>query len=135
MTWELNIWAVLVAALANLAIGMVWYSRFLFTEPWLRETGITKDEIAQNPPRRAFALWAAGSLAAALTLFYLQSLAGTTGAASGLVMGLAAGVGLVAASAAGKYAFAKQSLLLFLINEGNTVVGIVAMSVIIAVWR
>lgn len=132
--WNPNIWAVLVAALVNLVIGMVWYSRFLFTEPWLRETGISKEEIAINPPRRAFALWAVGSLVAALALSWLHGLIGDVSLTSGVVVGVVAGVGLVAASAAGKYAFGRQSLVLYLINEGNNALGIVAMSVIIAVW-
>ena len=133
--WNPNIWAVLVAAAANLAIGMVWYSRFLFTEPWLRETGITKDEIAANPPRKAFVLWAVGSLVMALALSWLHGLIGAYSAGAGIAVGVVAGVGLVAASAAGKYAFGKQSLTLYLINEGNSALGMLAMSLIIALWR
>ena len=135
MDWNPNIWAVLIAALANLVIGMIWYSRFLFTEPWLRETGISKEEIAKEPPRRAFALWAVGSLVAAMALSYLHGLIGGAPVISGVVVGMVVGVGLVAASAAGKYAFGRQSRVLYLINEGNNAVGMLAMSLIIALWR
>ncbi len=133
--WDLNIWAVLVAAAANLGIGMVWYAIPAISRNWMREVGTTKEQIAANPPRMPFAMWAAATLVAAFALSYLSQASGAAGLAEGLLLGVWVGVCVTTASAVGKHAFARQSATLFLITEANTTLGIIVMSAIVTVWR
>jgi hypothetical protein len=45
---SINIWAVLVAAIAFWALGALWYSPLLFSKRWQKEVGL-KDEDIKNP--------------------------------------------------------------------------------------
>jgi uncharacterized membrane protein YpjA len=35
-----NLWAVLVAAIATMVVGFLWYSPFLFARPWMLGHGL-----------------------------------------------------------------------------------------------
>ncbi len=50
MTREINYWALIVAALAALVVGAVWYSSFLFGNAWmeLRFDPSSLDNYTQN---------------------------------------------------------------------------------------
>ena len=41
----MNILAVLVAAIVPMAIGMVWYNSKTFGNAWMKETGLTEEEL------------------------------------------------------------------------------------------
>ena len=42
---QINLMAVLVAALSNFVIGALWYSSLLFQKPWMRESGMVFDKL------------------------------------------------------------------------------------------
>ena len=52
----INPWAVLVAAVATMVIGFLWYSPILFARPWMRLMGCDPDDKAKlhadRQPRR-----------------------------------------------------------------------------------
>ena len=49
---ELNIWAILVAGVLNMAIGASWYSEALFGKKWMAYLGFKKEEL--NPSAGLF---------------------------------------------------------------------------------
>jgi len=42
-----NLWAVLVAAVASMVVGFLWYSPFLFARPWMLAMGYDPDNKAK----------------------------------------------------------------------------------------
>ena len=44
-TTDLNYWAIIVATLAGMIVGALWYSPLMFSGTWLRLIGKTSDEI------------------------------------------------------------------------------------------
>ena len=42
-----NLWAVLVAAIATMVVGFLWYSPFLFARPWMLAMGYDPDNKAK----------------------------------------------------------------------------------------
>jgi hypothetical protein len=44
----INIWAVLVAALAFWALGALWYSPLLFSKRWQKEVGLKEEDIKKT---------------------------------------------------------------------------------------
>ncbi len=45
MEFDINYWAVLVAAIAQFVIGMAWYSPMLFGKTWMKEMGLTDKDM------------------------------------------------------------------------------------------
>ena len=113
---EVNWIAVFVAAVSSFLLGGVWYSPALFGSVWMRETGLTEEQLAQ----RNLALVFGGSfvlslIAAAVFGLFLgpsPELSFSLGA------GFSAGLCWVAASFGINYLFAKRSLALFAVDGG-----------------
>jgi len=41
----INIWALLVAALAKMVVGMIWYSPAMFLKPWMKLVGRSPEDM------------------------------------------------------------------------------------------
>ena len=135
MDTSYNVWAMLIAALANNVIGALWYAKPLFGRAWMQEVGLTE---AHRPSRISVAPFAAAiaaSLVLSVALAWANAAAASASLLDGVVVGLIVAVGLGAAISAPHYAFAGRSLKLFLINMGHTLVVVVVMSAIIGLWR
>jgi hypothetical protein len=52
----INHCAVLVCALANLALGAIWYSPLLFYKPWMKENNFTEDDLKKNNPAKTYGI-------------------------------------------------------------------------------
>lgn len=45
MTFNVNILALVLGMVLNMGLGMLWYSPVLFAKPWMKEAGITQEEV------------------------------------------------------------------------------------------
>lgn len=135
MAQDYNLWAIILAVVANQAIGAAWYSPPLFAKVWMKEVGHTPESIREGPRRQPFVVALVTAVVLAVALAWAHAAAGATGPLGGAVVGLIVGVGLVAMAVAPHYAFSGRSLRLYLIDQGHSVVAIVVMSVIIGAWR
>jgi hypothetical protein len=128
---KVNYLAALVAALSSFLIGGLWYSPILFAKAWMRETGLTDEQLRTGLGRTfggAFVL----SLVMALNLGFF--LGPTAGVAWGATAGALAGVGWVASSLAVIYLFERRSLTLILIDGGYQAVAFTVMGAILGAW-
>ncbi|WP_396182361.1 DUF1761 domain-containing protein [Flavobacterium sp.] len=53
---EMNFYAILVAALTTLVVGSIWYSPVLFGNAWMKETGLTEEELKKGSMLKIFGL-------------------------------------------------------------------------------
>ncbi len=53
---EMNWIAVFVSALATLVVGFIWYNPKVFGTVWMKETGLTQDELAKGNILKTFSL-------------------------------------------------------------------------------
>jgi hypothetical protein len=128
----INLLAVLVAALSSFLLGGLWYSPALFGRIWSREAG--RDGCSQpGHSAKVFALSFLLALVAAWVFaIYLGPKPGFLFA---LGAGLAAGLGLVAASFGINYLFASRSLKLWMIDGGYHTAQFVLFGVILGLWH
>jgi len=130
---EVNIWAVLAAAVATFLIGGLWYSPVLFAKVWQREAGLSDERLRNGNPGLIFGLaFVLALLAAFVFAMFLgprPALAFATGA------GFAAGLAWVAASLGIIYLFERRSLGLFLINGGYVTLAFTAIGAILGAWH
>lgn len=130
---KLNYLAIVVAALSTFAVGFVWYSPALFGSAWMRETGLTEEDMKRRNPAKVFGL----SLLLALVMaFNLAAFIGTEATFGfAVAAAFAAGFGWVALAMGVTALFEGRSIRLWLIDAGYHVVSFLTMGAILGGWR
>ncbi|QKJ29850.1 DUF1761 domain-containing protein [Mucilaginibacter mali] len=127
----INWLAVIVAALSSFMVGGIWYSPKVFGNTWMKDTGLSQDEIRKGNKARAFGMTAFFSLIMSANLAaFLAAPTTTTGAQAGFL----AGVWTFSAIAIHSL-FELRSWRLIFINGGYSVVSLVLMGAILGAWR
>ena len=130
---QLNIVAILAAALASFAIGGLWYSQLLFGNLWMRQAKISEEMAASANMVRTFGLAFVAALVIACNLAIF--LGSGIGATAGALYGFLAGLGWVAMAFAINDLFEQRPLRLFLVNAGYHTVAFTVMGLIIGAWQ
>lgn len=128
---EVNLLAVLVAALAAFIVGGLWYGP-LFGKRWQREAEIGDEQLKQVSPAKVFGLTLVLALIAAYV--FAVHLGPQPGLAFAAGRGFVVGVFFVATAFAINYLFAQRSLPLFLIDAGYNVLFFTAIGTVLGVW-
>lgn len=130
----INIPAVIVAALLPFILGGLWYSPLMFGNAWMKENGLSEEELAKGNKAKIFGL--------SFLFFLLMSanLAGflatpETDLQFGILAGFLAGFGWVALSIAVIALFERRSLKYMLVNGGYMVVAFLLMGAVLGGWR
>ncbi len=130
---EINIWAVLAAAVAIFLIGGLWYSPVLFARTWQREAGLSDERLKNGSPALVFGL--AFGLSVIASFVFAMFLGPRPGFGFATGAGFAAGFAWVAASLGIIYLFERRSMKLFLINGGYVTVAFTAIGAILGLWH
>ncbi len=123
--------AAVVAAVSSFLIGGLWYSPILFARAWMRETGLTEEQLKGKMGTvfgGAFVL----SLVVAMNLAFF--LGKDAGVAWGAGAGALAGIGWAAASLATVFLFERRSFTLIVIDGGYLAVSYTVMGAVIGAW-
>jgi surface polysaccharide O-acyltransferase-like enzyme len=134
-----NLWAVLVAAVATMVVGFLWYSPFLFARPWMLAMGYDPDNKAKLDEMRksagkSYALSFVASLVAAFVLGKIIDVATVDSALYGMKIGFAVWLGFVTTVQLTAKLFGNQPTKLYLINTSYQLVCYLVMGAILAVW-
>lgn len=123
---ELNILAILAAALANMLIGSMWYSPFLFGRWWLRLVHRYAPPVPDHKRAvvPAYGTMAIGSIITAFTLAYAFSFFEIESAVEAVLLSVLFWVGFVAAVTAHSVLFEGRSLGVYLIHLGYVLVSL-----------
>ncbi len=127
-----NLLAVVVAAVANMAVAALWYSPVLFGKPWLADVGAS-EEALRAAAGRGYVLAGIGSLVASFTLASSLSAFGMDGLVDGLLLGLEYGIGITAMYMLSIMAFEARSLRLIAIDAGFVVIGLAVVGSVLGV--
>lgn len=138
MQVEVNYLAVLVAALAGMAVGFVWYSSLLFAKPWMREMGYKKETMKKDGMTKMYIISMIATVVMAYVLSHVMYMSEnffmmgyvTTGLLSAFWMWL----GFVATVQVTDVLFGGKSWKLFGINTGYQLVSLLVMGLIIGLF-
>jgi hypothetical protein len=135
----INLWPVLVAALATMVVGFVWYSPLLFARSWTVLMGYDPNDKAKMDEMRKGAGKSYGiafvvSLVSAFVLAKFIAITTVNSALYGMKVGFAMWLGFVTTVQLTGVLFAKQPAKLYLINTGYQLVCYLTMGAILAVW-
>ncbi|HEX5394996.1 MAG TPA: DUF1761 domain-containing protein [Candidatus Saccharimonadales bacterium] len=130
---DINVWAVIVAAIINMVAGSFWYSRKFFGKEWAKLTGRKIEEMGGGG--RGYAIAAVGSLVQAYILAHFVQYAGSTTIWTGLVTGFWLWLGFVAVVAAVHLVFERRPWALWRINTGYFLAVLLINGALLAAWR
>jgi hypothetical protein len=135
-----NVWAVLVSALATMVVGFVWYSPWLFARRWTLLMGYDPDDKAklaemQKSAGPSYMLSLVASVLSAAALGKIIAIATIHTPLYGIKMGLAVWLGFVTTVQLTNALFMRQPAKLYAINTGYQLVCYVVMGAIMAAWR
>jgi len=128
--WNINLLAVLMAGIAHMLTGLVWFSPGLFGNDWMKLTG--KD---LKPASQWLFIGALGHLVIAFVLAFLINLAGATTLMGGIAVGVLIWVGFIVTLEIGELIWEKIPFRLFLLRIGNHLVALSIAGAILGVWR
>ena len=135
-----NLWAVLVCAVADMVLGFLWYSPVLFARPWMVLMGYDPNDKAkiaemQKSAGPSYALSFVASVLSATVLGKIIAVSTIVTALYGAKMGLAIWLGFVTTVQLTNALFSRQPARLYAINTGYQLVCYVVMGAILTAWR
>ena len=129
---DINLWAVIVAALTSFLLGGVWYSPVLFLRPWNKAMRRSEEE-QQAHPARVFGL---SFLFAVVSAYLFAWLIGPQpDLRTALTMGLIVGLGFVALSFGINYQFADRPFRAWFIDGGYHTLQFVLYGLVLGLWH
>ncbi len=137
ITPDINYLAVLVAAVASMVIGFLFYGP-LFGKFWIALMGFTKEQLDAGKAKgmsKSYALGFLGSLVTSYVLARFVAYTGAGGISGGLQTGFWAWLGFVATVALGSILWEGKSWKLYGLNMGYQFMNLLAMGAILAVWQ
>lgn len=137
-TANVNIFAVLVAAVLTFVLGAFWYSPVLFARQWMQAQGYTPEKLAEMK-RKGLARAYVGSALCYLVMAYVVALfaayTNSTTLPQGLWLGLLAWLGFAAPIGLTANLFSEKPIAAWVIDAGYQFAYLVIMSVLLSVWR
>ena len=128
---EINIWAILVAGIINMAIGATWYSTALFGKQWMNYLGFKMEEL--NPsPWLYVVVFILGLVIALVMALFLQ---GAGSALHGLAYGGLIGLGFVIPTMITHYLYEQRKGGFMLIVAGHELVVFLAYGALLGGWQ
>jgi len=127
---EINLLAVLVAAIVHMAVGLIWFQPKIFGDAWSK---LTRADL--KPSARWMPVGLIGHFLIALVLAIIVNLAHATSVVDGLFIGILVWLGFVVTLEIGELIWEKIPFNLFLVRVGNHLIGLGLAGAILAVWR
>lgn len=132
---DVNLVAVLVAAIATMIVGSIWYGP-LFGKTWMRLSGMTKDD-QKKMKMTAMRAMIMGFVVALITAYIIGVIVGLANASTigkGAMVGFWVWLGIGMPIHAGVYLWEGKPLNLFILNTIQYLITIVISASILAIW-
>jgi len=134
---SVSFWGVLLAAIAAMIVGAIWYSPSVFGKSWMKAIGQTEKGMMERR-NQAMPLLIGAALVTAYALAqvaaYLHSLTPDSGLTSAIEASLLVGVGFGATTLVAHTVFDPRDAQAMYINIGNRVVTLFVMGVVIGLF-
>jgi len=131
----INYWAVLVAAIAATAIGMLWYGP-LFGRQWMSMAGMTQKGMKNMKlkPAQSMTIGFVTTLLMAYVLAHFVAYAKPASWIEGLQTGLWIWLGFLATTMLGMVLWEGKPFKLYVLNTAYYLVSLAVMGAILAAW-
>ncbi len=130
---EVNLIAVLAAAIVNMAIGMLWYSPLLFGKQWMELSGKSEKELKQAKKGvwKVYAVsFAMGFIMAYVLAMFIEIFKARL-TIEAMQIAFMAWVGFVATTIANDFLYSGKPMKLYWINAGYYALSLIAMGMVL----
>lgn len=134
---DVNLVAVLVAAVASMIIGMLWYSPLLFGNIWMKLSGMSKSDMAKKKKKGMGGTMAVAFIAQLVTGYVLAifvAFTGSTTASTGAITGFWLWLGFVGTVTLGSVLWESKPVKLYVLNNAHNLLSLAVMGAIIGAW-
>lgn len=133
---DLNYVAILVAAIAHMLLGMVWYSPALFGKSWMKLLGKSEHDIKKmsNRATNGYILTFVSALVMSYVLAHFVDYTVSTTALAGVETGFWLWLGFVATTGMINFIWQDKHRNLYIIDNGYHLVSLMVMGAILAMW-
>jgi hypothetical protein len=132
---SINLLPVIVAGIVNMALGMLWYSPFLFGKLWMKSMHKTPEEMKQGGNPFIYIFNTISSLVLAYVLAHVVKFAGLTTAVQGATAGFWVWLGFVVTTILPTYMYEGRPKIPFFLYILYQMFSIIIMGVILALWK
>ena len=132
--FQINLWAVLVAGVASVVIGGLWYSPLLFGHAWMAAIGKTKEQVEKEFTPLQILVAFVVNLIVATVLSIIIDWANARTLTGGALIGGGLALGVMTALTGVDYFFEHRPAKLFLITTAHTVVSLTIIGLIVGAW-
>ncbi len=131
-----NYWAVLVAAIAQMIIGALWYSPALFGKQWMSMMNLTEESMKskKKEAQRGYVLMFVSAVVMCYVLANFVVYAKATTMLDGMLTGFWLWLGFIATVTLGGFLWEGKPFKLYLLNVTYWLVTLVVTSAILVVW-
>ena len=120
---------VVIAAVADMAIGALWYSPYLFGPMWMKEAGIKNFDM--KAARKSMAFQAASALVMAFILGYLLKTFNVTTTDAGFELTFLLWLGFVVTTSSMRVIFEKAKFSVYAITISYQLISMIVMTIIL----
>jgi hypothetical protein len=134
---HVSVWGWVLGGLSAIAVGMIWYSPFLFGPAWGKALGVSEKEMSRNRAKVMPVLLIVSFLTAyILSLFavYFQSYTGKSAMMSGFDTAVLAFLGFAGTALVAHDVFDPRPKSKLYINLGNRLATLIVMGLIIGAF-
>jgi hypothetical protein len=137
-TANINVLAVLVAAVLTIVLGAVWYSPVLFAKQWMHAHGYTPEKLEEMKKRGVVRAYAVSFLCYLVMAYVLALLVSYTQAAAlvqGVWLGFLVWLGFAATLGLTGNMFSDKPIAVWVIDAGYQLAHLLIMSIVLTLWR
>ena len=128
----MNWLAVVIAAIANIVIGFLWYGNWAFGKSWTQLSGRTMGEGQQQGP--LYGLTIVAAIVQAITMAWFAANTGANSGSAGALLGLFVGIGFIAPAMFADVLFAGRPPRLHAITAGYQVLAAIVQGTIMGLF-
>lgn len=119
MNFNISIVGLIIGTLINMGLGALWYSNVLFAKPWMKEAGVTEEDISNTDKMgMVYGLTGATALLTSFVLGMLILNLGIDSIFKGLSFAFVLWAGTNVPAIIKNWGFENRSIKLGLINHG-----------------
>jgi len=137
MSFDISLLGIIIGTIFNMALGMLWYSKFLFGRVWVKETGISMENTGMQKGKmaRSYGLTTMAAIITAYVLGFLICNLNIMNVIDAAFIGTMLWIGTSLATVVKNWAFENKSLNLGIINHGYDLVVYVVVSIIFVLLK
>lgn len=115
-------------------LGSIWYGP-LFGKAWMREVGLTPEDISRKKANRAMMIMPLYTLASLFALALLLNFSGARTIPDALGVAAVIAVGICATGSATNALYENRSIKYVLITQGYNLLHLIGAAVLITIWK